>query len=43
VRLRLAAYDIATFLLNTNLMHRSTEQTEAFFAGYYSQRQLERK
>jgi Ser/Thr protein kinase RdoA (MazF antagonist) len=34
------AYDIAAFLLNTNLMHRSTEQTEAFFAGYYSQRQL---
>jgi Ser/Thr protein kinase RdoA (MazF antagonist) len=34
------AYDIAAFLLNTNLVHRSTEQTEAFFAGYYSERQL---
>lgn len=34
------AYDIATFLLNSGLMHRSTEQTEAFFAGYYSERQL---
>lgn len=34
------AYDIATFLLNTNLMHASTDYSEAFFAGYYSVRQL---
>jgi Ser/Thr protein kinase RdoA (MazF antagonist) len=34
------AYDIATFLLNTNLMHTSTEGTEAFIAGYYSVRRL---
>lgn len=34
------AYDIATFLLNTNLMHASQELSEAFFAGYYSVRQL---
>lgn len=34
------AYDIAAFLLNTQLMHRSTDLTEAFFAGYYSERQL---
>jgi len=36
------AYDIATFLLNTNLMHASTDLSEAFFAGYYSERQLSR-
>ncbi|MCB9419362.1 MAG: phosphotransferase [Ardenticatenaceae bacterium] len=36
------AYDIAAFLLNTNLMHRSEEQSEAFFAGYYSERPLSR-
>ncbi len=34
------AYDIASFLLNTNLMHTSEERSEAFFAGYYSVRQL---
>lgn len=35
------AYDIAVFLFNTNLIHkRSSELSEAFFAGYYSQRQL---
>ena len=36
------AYDIASFLLNTNLMHKSEEQSEAFFAGYYSERPLSR-
>lgn len=36
------AYDIASFLLNTNLMHTSEEQSEAFFAGYYSVRPLSR-
>lgn len=36
------AYDIASFLLNSNLMHRSEEQSEAFFAGYYSVRPLSR-
>ena len=34
------AYDIAVFLLNTNLTHSDTNMSEAFFAGYYSQRQL---
>lgn len=34
------AYDIASFLLNTNLMHTTTEQSEAFFAGYYAERRL---
>jgi Ser/Thr protein kinase RdoA (MazF antagonist) len=35
------AYDIATFLLNTKLMHqRSADASEAFFAGYYSIRPL---
>ncbi len=34
------AYDIAVFLLNTNLTHSDTSMSEAFFAGYYSQRQL---
>ncbi len=34
------AYDIATFLLNTDLLNVSQELTEAFFAGYYSQRPL---
>jgi Ser/Thr protein kinase RdoA (MazF antagonist) len=34
------AYDIAGFLLNTNLVHTSTELSEAFFAGYYSVRPL---
>ncbi|MCP5097925.1 MAG: phosphotransferase [Chloroflexi bacterium] len=37
------AYDIATFLLNTKLMHqRSADASEAFFGGYYSVRQLSR-
>jgi len=36
------AYDIASFLLNTNLMHESQDYSEAFFAGYYSVRQLSR-
>lgn len=36
------SYDIATFLLNTGLMHKSTELSEAFFAGYYSERELSR-
>ncbi len=36
------AYDIATFLLNTNLMHKPAELSEAFFAGYYSVRPLSR-
>jgi Ser/Thr protein kinase RdoA (MazF antagonist) len=36
------AYDIATFLLNTNLMHTSADYSEAFFAGYFSVRQLSR-
>jgi Ser/Thr protein kinase RdoA (MazF antagonist) len=34
------AYDIASFLLNTNLIHASEEHSEAFFAGYYSVRSL---
>ncbi len=34
------AYDIATFLLNTDLLNISQDLTEAFFAGYYSQRPL---
>lgn len=34
------AYDIASFLLNTNLMHTTAEQSEAFFAGYYAERPL---
>ncbi len=36
------SYDIATFLLNTGLMHKSTDLSEAFFAGYYSVRELSR-
>jgi Ser/Thr protein kinase RdoA (MazF antagonist) len=36
------AYDIAAFLLNTNLIHTSTKLSEAFFAGYYSVRPLAR-
>ncbi len=36
------AYDIASFLLNTNLMHTSEDQSEAFFAGYYAVRPLSR-
>lgn len=35
------AYDIATFLANTNLLHESVEYSEAFFAGYYSVRPLQ--
>ena len=34
------AYDIASFLSNGNLMHAPAERSEAFFAGYYSVRQL---
>jgi Ser/Thr protein kinase RdoA (MazF antagonist) len=34
------AYDIASFLLNTNLMHTSTQVSEDFFSGYYSVRPL---
>lgn len=34
------AYDIAAFLLNTELLHHPEELTEAFFAGYYSERPL---
>ncbi|MCA9930826.1 MAG: phosphotransferase [Anaerolineales bacterium] len=35
------AYDIATFLLNTDLMHQhSADASESFFAGYYSIRPL---
>lgn len=34
------AYDIAAFLLNTNLLSKSEEHSEAFFAGYYSVRPL---
>ncbi|WP_420628286.1 phosphotransferase enzyme family protein [Candidatus Leptofilum sp.] len=35
------AYDIAVFLFNTSLIHnQSADLSEAFFAGYYSQRQL---
>lgn len=35
------SYDIAAFLFNTNLMHHSNQHlSEAFFAGYFSSRQL---
>lgn len=34
------AYDIAAFLSNGNLMHAPSERAEAFFAGYFSVRQL---
>lgn len=34
------AYDIATFLANTNLLHEPVEYSEAFFAGYYAVRPL---
>lgn len=34
------AYDIATFLLNTELLHHPEDLTDAFFAGYYSERPL---
>lgn len=36
------AYDIAVFLLNAELMQRSSRLSEAFFAGYYSVRPLSR-
>ncbi len=36
------AFDIASFLLNANLMLKSSELSEAFFAGYYSVRPLSR-
>lgn len=34
------AYDIAVFLLNTNLLHQDPELAESFFEGYYSVRPL---
>ena len=35
------SYDIAAFLFNSNLMHQSNQElSEAFFAGYFSVRQL---
>jgi Ser/Thr protein kinase RdoA (MazF antagonist) len=35
------AYDIAVFLFNTNLIHEgSADRSEAFFAGYFSERPL---
>jgi len=34
------AYDIATFLLNANLIHKSSDLSESFFSGYYSKRPL---
>lgn len=34
------AYDIAAFLQNTDLLNISQDLTEAFFAGYYSERPL---
>lgn len=35
------AYDIAAFLFNSNLMHQANQElAEAFFAGYFSVRQL---
>jgi Ser/Thr protein kinase RdoA (MazF antagonist) len=34
------AYDIATFLLTSNLLHEPPNFSEAFFAGYYSARPL---
>ncbi len=34
------AYDIAAFLQNTDLINTSEDLTEAFFAGYYSERPL---
>ena len=37
------AYDIASFLSNTNLLQASEDLSEAFFAGYYSVRRLSRE
>ena len=34
------AYDIAVFLVNTQLLNRPVELSEAFFAGYFSERPL---
>ncbi len=34
------AYDIAIFLLNSDLLNQSVELSEAFFAGYFSERPL---
>jgi Ser/Thr protein kinase RdoA (MazF antagonist) len=34
------AYDIAAFLLTSNLLHEPADYSEAFFAGYYSVRPL---
>lgn len=36
------AYDIAAFLQNTNLFQQGDDFTDAFFAGYYSERRLSR-
>lgn len=36
------AYDIAVFLLNSELLHKSSQLSEAFFAGYFSVRPLSR-
>jgi Ser/Thr protein kinase RdoA (MazF antagonist) len=36
------AYDIAVFLLNADLIHRNSNLSEAFFAGYYAERPLSR-
>jgi Ser/Thr protein kinase RdoA (MazF antagonist) len=37
------AYDIAAFLSNTNLLQAAEGYSEAFFAGYYSERPLSRE
>jgi len=34
------AYDIASFLINANLINKSSDLSESFFAGYYSVRPL---
>ncbi len=34
------AYDIASFLLNANLINQPSDRSESFFAGYYSKRPL---
>lgn len=36
------AYDIAVFLLNADLFNKPSNLSEAFFAGYYSERPLSR-
>lgn len=37
------AYDIAAFLSNSNLLQAAGDYSEAFFAGYYSERPLSRE